>query len=133
MRAVDKYLAKAIEFITVNKNRFSKPGSDEIQKVYKGYIASFGSIVKQSGLLPAVVLYSRGSEDGENRRSEASKRPITEAIFELLRAETNLVENGQETLLDFAKVNKNSRIARRETIHAAIALKLAIRTFKIEK
>ena len=128
MRAIDKYLAPAIEFIENNFNRFSKQDSDEIRKVYKGYIASFGTIIKQSGLLPAVVLFSKESDGGD-----ASKKPIVEAIFELLKAESTLVDNTQTTLLTFARANKTSRIARRETINAAIALKLALRTFKIEK
>ncbi|MCB0642204.1 MAG: hypothetical protein KDC44_11215 [Phaeodactylibacter sp.] len=135
MRGVDKYLAKALEYITDNLSLFSKPGSSAIQKAYKGYVASFGTIVKQSGLLPAVVLFSKSSEDDENtRRGDASKRPIVNAIYAMLQSETNLVDaEDQPDLVSFAQAHQNSSLARREVIYAAIALKLAMRTFEIEK
>lgn len=128
MRSIDKYLAKAIEVIEAKKSGFWSKSKTEIPKVYKGYIASFGTIIKQSGLLPAVVLFSVKAESGD-----ASKKPIAEAIFALLKEKTNLVDSRHKTLLDFARDNQHSAQARKETIYAAIALKLALRTFNIEK
>lgn len=128
MNAVDKYLPAAIEFIEVVDNGFLPSADGEIPKVFKGYVASFGTILKQSGLLPAAVLFSQESE-----RSESSKRPITNAIFAILSAQSELVSGDQNNFLEFARENRRNSQARKETIYAAVALKLALRTFKIEK
>ena len=129
MRAVDKYLEIAIDTIKDTDSGFWNNGNTKIVKVYKGYIASFGTIIKQSGLLPAVVLFSKESD-----RGETSKKPIIKAIYKLLKAESGLVDvNKHRNLLEFAKDKKRAHQARKEMIYAAIALKLALRTFKIEK
>lgn len=126
MQSIDKYLATAITHIKDESNNFLENG--QIPKVYKGYIASFGTIIKQSGLLPAVVLFSNTQASGD-----ANKGPILEAIFKLLKAHTNLVEETHLDLLAFAIAKKDDSLARKEMIRAAIALKLALRTFKIQK
>lgn len=126
MQSIDKYLATAIQYIKDENNGFLTNG--QIPKVYKGYIASFGTIIKQSGLLPAVVLYSNTLESGTE-----NKGPILKAIFKLLQEHTRLVDDSQTDLLSFAIAEKENSQARKEMIHAAIALKLALRTFKIQK
>lgn len=126
MQSIDKYLASALEIIEKDGDFLDKK-TKTIPKVYKGYIASFGTIIKQSGLLPAAVLFSKESDKGAE-----SKKPITRAIFNLLKEHTDMVKN-QKDLVSFAKDNQKSPKARKEAINAAIALKLALRTFNIEK
>lgn len=129
MHSVDKYLADAIIFIKNNESDFFDE-KKQIPKVYKGYVASFGTIIKHSGLLPAVVLFANQSETGEK-----SKKPVLDAIFYLLKAQSGLVKENHKNMVDLATDGeiKKSPWARKETLNAAIALKLALRTFKIEK
>ncbi|MCB0385065.1 MAG: hypothetical protein KDD43_06710 [Bdellovibrionales bacterium] len=127
MRSIDKYLRTAIEHIE-NKGDSGFWKGDKIPKVYKGYIASFGTIIKQSGAFPAVVLFSQDSD-----RAEASKKPITKAIFKLLKENSDIDTTGFEELLRLARENQSSAIFRKELLNAAVALKLALRTFNIEK
>jgi CRISPR/Cas system CMR-associated protein Cmr5 small subunit len=98
MRAVDKYLKEAIDFIDRPDSGFwDKKKKDQIPKVYKGYIASFGTILKQSGLLPAVVLFHKES-DGES----ASKEPILKALFQMIKKKSGASVNSN-TMIEFAK------------------------------
>jgi CRISPR-associated protein Cmr5 len=127
MQAIDKYLSEAIRYIKNTKNELLK--EDKVPKVYKGYVASFGTILKQSGFLPAVVLFLKESDKGD-----ANKKPIVEAIYHLIKTKGSLQGiTFPEKVIDFAMgVDATKPVVRREVLNAAIALKLALRTFKFE-
>lgn len=136
MRAVEKYLEAAIKIFDNDlalppKERkfFSERG--KAFKTYNGYIASFGSMVLQSGLLPATVVFS-----AENDNSDKDRRPIVKAIFQLLKNKqlSGLDKPADaQKLLDWVKAKRNDHALRQEVMNASIALKLAFRTFEFEK
>lgn len=83
---------------------------------FSGYISSFGAAVVQSGLLPAVIFFEdEGANPAEDRPKliKAIKtmvgRPVTEKLSQAIRDKT---------------------VTETAILEAAIALKLALRTFK---
>ena len=136
MRAVEKYLKDAIiifdDFLAkpTNQRVFFNPEGKAF-KTYNGYIASFGTMVLQSGLLPAAVVFS-----AENENSDKDRRPIVNAIFQLIKNKqlSGLDKPDQaRDLLNWVKGKPNDHALRQEVMNASIALKLAFRTFEFEK
>ncbi len=115
----DKYLVAAINLLkTKPKGVFNENG--KIVKEMPGYISSFGAAVIQSGLLPAVALFSQ--EGGQGK----SKKPLMDAL-------ARLVNTGQNTtLLELSIPKEKDNLFRTEVTRAAVALKLAMRTFEID-
>ena len=74
-KRIDSYLAPARAIISDPKNEFIE--NNVVPKVYKSYIAAFGSAILQSGIRPAVLLYMDSS------RSEKDKKPILNAVYYL--------------------------------------------------
>lgn len=129
MNKIDNLIAPAIEYVKSTKSKdkslnfFDKEG--KIPKEYKGYISSFGTAVLQSGLKVAVALFSDKSEGGEQ-----SKMPIVNAVRDLVL--TNEQKEKYDSLMAFVIENHHNGI-RNKVLDAAVALKLALRTFEIAK
>jgi len=92
-----------------------------IQREYKGYIASFGAMVRSAGLKPAIAFY------------ESKSSRVAQARGKLMRAILDIVtrENGgrtYETLMVYVHEHNTGK-TKRNILDAATALKLAIRTF----
>ena len=86
-------------------------------------------MVLQSGLLPAVVVFSNTTDN-----SDESREPVVNAVFELLESKSGLNRPpNANSLLDWAKGRPNDHALRQEVMNASIALKLAFRTFEFEK
>ena len=124
---VEKFLPAALE--AVNRHFMTDDQGqprEKIPKQFKGYISSFGAAVIQTGLLPAVAFYSvRGSAEEERGR-------VIEAIFYVLR-ENDIVAN-YNNLMQFLVANRQRLdYFKPKIMDAATALKLALRTFPIEK
>jgi len=119
-RRVDKLIPKAIKaaktHIADNKKIF---------KEYNGYISSFGASILQSGLKPAVAFNESASSS-----SAKNKIPLMQAILELI---TEQEPEKDAKLLNYILEHpkKESKI-KHKIIDAAIALKLAIRTFELK-
>ncbi|MGD9971036.1 MAG: type III-B CRISPR module-associated protein Cmr5 [Sulfuricurvum sp.] len=90
-----------------------------IAKQYNGYISAFGASVMQAGLLPTIAFYSN-----ESSSSEKNRIVLLEAIAALL----NDTKPG-ERLLDYVLRKQADSRTKHNVINAAIALKLAIRTY----
>ena len=109
-RAVEQYIPNAIRVIEeleiVN-------GNGEVAKQFNGYIASFGASVRQAGLLATVLFYGNASLSTEKEREK-----VVKAI---------------ELMIGHDIINNNSveKSTRAKVEDAAIALKLAIRTYKL--
>ena len=109
-RAVEQYIPKAIKAIEelkiVNSN-------DEVAKQFNGYIASFGASVRQAGLLATVLFYGNANSSAEKEREK-----VVKAI---------------EIMIGHDIINNNSveKSTRAKVEDAAVALKLAIRTYKL--
>lgn len=108
---------KAIETCIINKD-------GHIDKVYKGYIESFGPTVIQSGLLPAICLYEK-----KGTSSEGDKSRVIEAIQYILPTDFTNSSSKFSTLVG----GRTDKVECKEKImNAVIALKLAIRTFEFD-
>jgi len=109
-RAVEQYIPNAIRAIEeleiVN-------GNGEVAKQFNGYIASFGASVRQAGLLATVLFYGNANSSAEKEREK-----VVKAI---------------ELMIGHDIINNNSveKSTRAKVENAAIALKLAIRTYKL--
>ena len=91
---------------------------------FSGYISSFGASIIQSGLLPSVAFYERNDAGSKN-----DKAKLTKAILKIINKEAT-----DSNLLDYIIKNQNSSSNLKEDIiNAAIAIKLAIRTFELKK
>lgn len=115
---IEQLLPKAIETLT----EVGIAVENKVAKQFKGYFASFGAAIVQSGLLPAAVFFSKKGG------AEESREKITEAILRLLQKQGIAA---QETALwEFIQKNPSaySRITH-EVLAASSALKLALRVF----
>lgn len=97
----------------------------EIPKEYKGYIASFGAMVR-SGLRPAIAFYESKSADAAQDRSK-----LTRAILDVVTKYRN-DKSEYDSLMNYV-LNSNSSTVKKDILDAATALKLAIRTFKLKE
>ena len=104
-RQVEAYIPKALEAI---ESLNIANDSGEVAKQFNGYIASFGASMRQAGLLSTVLFYSNANSNAEKEREK-----VVTAIEQIISPATLTHENR-------AKVE-----------NAAIALKLAIRTYKL--
>ncbi len=127
MTRVESYFPNAVRLAQKPEYKLlDKQGA--ISSQYKGYISSFGTTILQCGLLPAVALFSK--TDG---RSEKDKLPLLEIIWELVKPEA---KQGKmlDYLIELQESNRHTELQQMQArvLDAAIALKLAIRTFKIQ-
>lgn len=129
--AIDSYLKYALDFwkdeLAEIQRKDPKKG---LPKTYKGYIASFGTAVIHCGLLPAVFMFSRTSE---NSRTDEDKTWVLKGVLQILkkRAEEEGRKIDSPDLLNYVLSN-NSTVTSRRICDASVALKLALRTFKLD-
>ncbi len=110
MNKVEKYIPRALE--AVKEKIASKDG--KVAKEYNGYISSFGASIRQAGILPTVLFF-----ENRNASSQQDRSKVLRAIEYILSVEEGRI--------------KDVALARKKDIEtAAVALKLAIRTFKLE-
>lgn len=131
-KKVNELIPKALEAI---KQSQMANDANEVDKEYKGYIASMGASIIQSGLIATIAFYSN-----EQSGSKDKKLKLLTAIHILIANVNN------HKLLDFVlnrtkPVNQSSFTAAQlnnlelnkienEISNTLIALKLALRTFK---
>lgn len=106
-REIEAYIPKAIE--AIEDLKIAENG--EVAKQFNGYIASFGASIRQAGLLATVLFY-------ENGNAEKEREKVVQAIESII---------GQRIVIN----NRVDRAIRTKVENAAIALKLAIRTYKL--
>ncbi len=133
MNKVDNLLESALELA---KTLQTEKDSGKIDKKVKSDISSFGTAIQQCGLIPAVAMFS-------NTNSESGKRNVKmlNIIYALLygdiEGKTDEQLKSQPLLLQVVLKNREdktmSNTMRYETMQACIALKLAVRTFKLEE
>ena len=117
-------------------------GGTQISDVFKGYFASFGAAVVQSGLLPAVIFY--GQQDNQAEGGKAHTGPqqarwkVTWCIYKLcFPQEARTVPRNQQHAalktycLKLARSNSLTPQKTQELLDAALALKMALRTFEL--
>ena len=95
-----------------------------IPSAYNGYISSFGASVIQSGLLPTLALF-----ENTNAHTKESKEYLTYIIARVLTGREDDI-----SLLHYVlKSKKDENLLKTKIIDIAIAIKLSIRTFKLDK
>lgn len=141
--------------ITAIEEILAKPaGGKPIPREYQGYISSFGASVKQMGLLPSLAAFAGQKVDGGSKEnqgdlltilhrvlcSDASGLPdgVKAALKSKKYRETDTgtdVEHEKlfRYALDIAKDQQKFRAFRTHLLDAAVAIKLAIRTFKLSE
>ncbi len=140
---INNYIPKAMEAI---KKVEIADKNDTVKGVYEGYIARFGANIRQSGLLPTLVFFNNDKKENKDKGKEGESSKWLRAILYVLTGsignsgvdlikyvinETKKSEKNeyQQTDLDFDELmSLQSKI---EDI--VVALKLAVRTFKIVK
>ena len=110
MKRVEKLIPKALEAAKMLEE------NGAINKAYNGYIATFGASIRQAGLLPTILFFSKESDN-----TKADRKKILQAIKHILGV--------QEKLYAFAQRDPK---AKEKIVDAAVALKLAIRAFKLK-
>ena len=109
--------------INRNKNGIEIP----VPKAFKGYFSSFGAAVVQSGILPAVIFF-----ENETGRTEANRPQVIEAVLKLLQAKGEIPSNVGRLTTHLLNPQNQQKL-QKPIVEAAIALKIALRTFTIEK
>jgi CRISPR-associated protein Cmr5 len=119
-KRVEEYIEKAIKLIEYdleNEKIESLPSS------FNGYISSFGAALIQSDLKIAIALF-------ENKKSskKANSKYLMNLILRLIDENTK-----EDMLLKYViKSNENENVLKEKIKDAAIAIKLAIRTFDLK-
>lgn len=127
MRAVEKLIPAAISAITSS----GMAVNGEVNKAYKGYISSLGAGIIQSGLLPTLAMY-KGTEGSDNKKAET--RNLLKAIYSVVKSKHNpkpTDDNLFNYALGLSRDSNKRQMVTDEIINASIAVKLAIRTFKL--
>jgi len=124
---IEKYIPQAIKAVEAELYTNGK-----IKSEYNGYISSLASGLVQSGLLPTLAFYTN-----LNSRSLEPRRLLLQAIYKTLgKADITTTLTGDELLkaaID-AEDNPLASFQLKEDIkNAAVAIKLALRTFPLEK
>jgi CRISPR-associated protein Cmr5 len=105
------------QVLTVLKDEFK---DNKIPKEYNGYISSFGASVMMSGLKSTIAMF-----ENQNAHTQEDRVKLMRIIFRVL---TN---NQTGKLLDYV-IENESNILKKEILDIATAIKLSIRTFKLE-
>ncbi len=114
----------------------------EVPKEFKGYISSFGASIIQAGLLPTLAFYSDKSADSKSKRWILLQ--LLAQMVETIPSWKNKLEeskankaSNEKILLEHAlwleskDQLKELRAFKQTITDAAIALKLALRTYKL--
>lgn len=115
-KRIQSYIPKAIEVLD---KEFPQ---GKIPSAYNGYISSFGASVMQSGLLPTLALF-----ENTNAKTKESKEYLTYIMVQVLTDRDDDI-----SLLRYV-LDGDEEVLKPLIMDIAIAIKLSIRTFKLEK
>ena len=125
----NKLVKWANDAILANSNVYKN--GEIVSESYNGQIAAFSVAVAMSGLKPAMALYYSDTE-----KSNIDKKNIIELLATIYSKDDENKEGltGKDLFKKVIDANEKEEIElRRVIIEYAIALKLAIRTFKFNK
>ena len=119
-KRVEKYIPEALNVL----QQTFKNG--KIPKEYNGYMSAFGAGLIQSGLKATVAIY-----ENKNSETKEDKDKLTKILLQIIDPNSK-----EDSLLRYIiqqnKQNKNEKLLKDKIKDAAIAVKLAIRTFELE-
>jgi CRISPR-associated protein Cmr5 len=144
MKRIDELIPAAIA--AIKENHIPVKDNGIVPNEYKGYIDTFGASIVQNGLIPAVIFFeTAGGKEDESITSDPEKKGIYEnrnkmmkAILQvILQRKKDTTTGKQGTLYDYIttekKAGKAEKQVRQEVVDAAIAIKVALRTFAFKK
>lgn len=126
--------------ITAIENHFKDPREEgklkPIPSEFQGYISSMGASVMQMGLLPTLAVFADQDSGAKEKRSELLE--MLAAIlsqYEGYSEKSKFSGNAQKDLFKItAKMNAiEQENLKSHLLDAAVALKLSLRTFKLQK
>lgn len=128
-RRVEKNFPEVIELVEIEFE--SKIKDKGIPPEYKGYVATFGTMVVQRGLLPALAYF----EKKESKEKEERKKIVN--IIKRFLKRKKIINNDKSNLGQYlflevrnGKLSKDElRVIENKIIDISIAIKLALRTF----
>jgi CRISPR-associated protein Cmr5 len=126
---VDNYLPKAFEAIThVKIGNKTFVDNNVIPKEYKGYISSLGANIIQAGIRTALTFY-----EAEESGSKSDRKLVNAAIKYIITGAPKQ-EYSDYRLSEWLKKFSDDDQQRKaeDILDAATALKLALRTYKME-
>lgn len=103
-----------------------KEFGDVIPSSYNGYISSFGASIIQSGLKPTLALF-----ENKDAKTEEKKYKLSSIILKILAPSYK-----GDSLLKYTIENEKKEgevYLKNQILDIAVAVKLSIRTFKLEK
>lgn len=143
MKRIDVLIPAAIN--AINDSRIPKE-NDIVPNEYKGYIDTFGAAIVQNGLIPAIIFYeTAGGKEDTSITSDPEKQVIYKNRNKVMKAILQVILNNEketsvpvpDTLFKYIMEKKNKGMSekkiRQRVVDGAIAIKLALRTFAIEK
>ncbi|MEZ4773690.1 MAG: hypothetical protein R3D00_10955 [Bacteroidia bacterium] len=130
---IEQMIPKAIEVLQSEVAN----GGTTIPDKFKGYFASFGAAVVQSGLLPAVIFY--GQKENQKEGGKANTGPqearwkVTWCIYRLIFPDKKVETDKHAALKNYllGKTNQLTEAEEMNILDAALALKMALRTFEL--
>lgn len=122
MAKLEKLIPTAIEAVAAC-NIVSADGT--ILSEFNGYISSFGASVINGGLLPAVIFYSQNGASSGRYKIITGLEYIIRVHYPALLGNYNLLNR----LKNMVQANQPTGWLEEKIFDAAVALKLAIRTF----
>jgi len=129
---INELIPKAINTITTTGIADSQ---GNVKKEFKRYIASIGASIIQAGLLPTLAFYQKKSDKKEDSYK------VLDALLILIKKDSVVYPRLINYLIakcPSINTNNNSKdkdelfLIEEDIMDAIIALKLALRTFKIE-
>ena len=121
MKKLDSLIPLAID--AANNNLADNKG--RIPKEYNGYISSFGASAR-SGLKPAVAFF-----ENKNADSVQDKTQLMKAVLEII-CKYRQIHQEHASLMEYVLSSETDGFLKKDVMDAATALKLAIRTFKLD-
>lgn len=117
-KRIEIYIPKAIEVLDATFT------DGVIPSAYSGYISSFGASVMQSGLKPTLALF-----ENKDAATKEDKEYLTKIILQILDSSSNEI-----SLLRYVLGStKEEQYLKEQILDISIAVKLSIRTFKLDK
>ena len=115
-KQIEAYIPKAMKVL---ESAFPE---SKIPSAYNGYISAFGASIIQSGLLPTLALF-----ENTDASTKENKEYLSYLIMQVLTGSKD-----DRSLLHYALQDKDTQL-KQQILDIAVALKLCIRTFSLEK
>ncbi|MCD4675189.1 MAG: hypothetical protein K8S18_04230 [Desulfobacula sp.] len=121
-KRIENYLPRALEIV----KELGIAENDEVPSEFNGYISSFGAAIIQSGLKQAATFFSN-----ENSRTDQDRAKIVKAVY-LLICDNPDPKAKSDALSKLLEEKGRTHLMTEKVIDASVALKLAIRTYKLK-